>query len=127
MGHPTDLRYTKEHEWLRSDGKRLTLGITAHAQKELGDIVFVELPAVGAAVHQGGDLAIVESVKAVGEVLAPVSGTVVEINGELESAPQSINEDPYGAGWIAVIEMDDPGQVDAALTAEDYERLLEAA
>jgi glycine cleavage system H protein len=127
MGTPTDLRYTKDHEWLRANGNRITVGITDHAQKELGDIVFVELPAVGAAVTPGGDLAVVESVKAVGEVFAPVAGTVVEVNSELESSPQAVNQEPYGAGWIAVIETDDPSPVDAALSAEDYEKLVAGA
>jgi glycine cleavage system H protein len=127
MGTPTELRYTKDHEWLRVDGHRITLGITDHAAKELGDIVFVELPAVGTAVTPGGDLAIVESVKAVGEVLAPAAGKVIEINSELESAPQSVNEDPYGKGWIAVLEVEDPSVLTEALTADDYEKLVNAA
>ena len=124
MDYPTELRYTKDHEWLRTDGERITIGITTHAQKELGDIVFVELPSIGAVVAAGDNLATVESVKAVGDVLAPLPGTVVETNVELESSPQMINEDPYGKGWIVVIEASAPASLDDTLSAAAYRELL---
>jgi len=124
MDYPAELRYTKDHEWLRADGKRITIGITTHAQKELGDIVFVELPSVGAVVTAGDNLATVESVKAVGDVLAPLAGTVVDANVELESSPQMINEDPYGKGWIVVIETSAPASLEDTLSADDYRELL---
>jgi len=124
MDYPTELRYTKDHEWLRTDGERITIGITTHAQKELGDIVFVELPSIGAVVAAGDNLATVESVKAVGDVLAPLPGTVVETNVELESSPQMINEDPYGKGWIVVIETSAPASLEDTLSAAAYRELL---
>jgi glycine cleavage system H protein len=118
--NPKDLKYSREHEWVRVSGKRAIVGITDFAQKELGDVVFVELPAVGDAATQGGEFAVVESVKAVSEVYAPVSGSVVEVNGGLADTPELINQDPYGEGWIAVIELSDPGELDGLLTADDY-------
>jgi len=124
MEYPKDRRYTKDHEWLKDDGGRFTVGITAHAAKELGDIVFVELPTTGSEVAAGAIVATVESVKAVGDVLAPLSGKVVAANTDLESAPQSVNEDPHGRGWILVIEATDPSEAEHALSAEAYEQLL---
>ncbi len=118
--YPKELKYTREHEWVRVSGKRAIVGITDHAQKELGDVVFVELPAVGDTTTQGGEFAVVESVKAVSEVYAPVSGTVVEVNENLSDHPETINQDPYGDGWIAVIELSDPGELDNLLSADDY-------
>lgn len=118
--YPKDLKYSREHEWVRVSGKRAIVGITDFAQKELGDVVFVELPAVGDAASQGGEFAVVESVKAVSEVYAPVSGTVVEVNENLSDQPEVINQDPYGEGWIAVIELSDPGELDNLLSPEDY-------
>ncbi len=105
MTIPADLQYTKEHEWVRIEGELATVGITDHAQEALGDIVFVELPEVGRTVSAGEAFAVVESVKAVSDVYAPVAGEVVEVNSELEQAPEKINTDPYGAGWIAKIRM----------------------
>jgi glycine cleavage system H protein len=124
MEYPEDLRYTEDHEWLRRDGDRITIGITDHAQKALGDIVFVELPSVGAKVSKGDNLATVESVKAVGDVFAPLDGAVAEVNSELESAPQQINEEPYGKGWIVVLEASDPSAVENALTASAYREIV---
>lgn len=118
--YPKDLKYSREHEWVRVSGKRGIVGITDFAQKELGDVVFVELPAVGDSATAGGEFAVVESVKAVSEVYAPVSGTVVEINEGLADHPEVINQDPYGEGWIAVIELADPGELENLLSAEDY-------
>ncbi len=124
MGYPTQYRYTEEHEWVELDGKRAKVGITDHAQSELGDVVFVELPAVGTTVSQGDALGTVESVKAVSDVFAPVAGTVLEVNSELEASPETINADPHGAGWLVVLELSDPSQVDALLDAAAYEKLI---
>ncbi len=124
MTYPTDYRYTKEHEWVHLEGDRAKVGITEHAQTELGDIVFVELPEVGKRVNKGDNLATVESVKSVSDVYAPVSGEVVEVNKSLESAPEMINKDPYGEGWIAVLKVADPKEVDALLDAAGYEEFI---
>lgn len=118
--YPKDLKYSREHEWVRVSGKRAIIGITDFAQQELGDVVFVELPEVGDTATQGGEFAVVESVKAVSEVYAPVSGTVVEVNNGLTDRPESINQDPYGEGWIAVIELADPAELDNLLSPDDY-------
>lgn len=119
--YPEELKYTKEHEWLRlEDGRLARVGVTHYAQHQLGDVVFVELPAAGDAVSAGQSIAVVESVKSVSDIYAPVSGRIVEVNSALEDQPELINEDPYGRGWIAVIEMDDPGQADRLLTAAEY-------
>ena len=124
MGYPAEYRYTKDHEWVAVEGNRARIGITDHAQSELGDIVFVELPSIGSSVHAGEILATVESVKAVGDVLAPFGGAVVEVNGDLEASPETINQSPHDAGWIAVLEVDDPTAVDALLDAAGYESFL---
>jgi glycine cleavage system H protein len=124
MGYPTEYRYTKDHEWLKVEGNRVRLGITDHAQSELGDIVFVELPSVGTTVAKGDVLGAVESVKAVGDVLAPVAGTVVEVNEALESAPEAVNNAPHGEGWIVVLEPSNPAEVNALLDAAGYESFL---
>lgn len=120
MSYPKDLKYSREHEWVRVSGKRAIVGITDFAQKELGDVVFVELPAVGDEVSAGGEFAVVESVKAVSEVYSPVSGAVVEVNENLADQPEVINQDAYGEGWIAVIELADPTELENLLSAEDY-------
>jgi len=124
MGYPTQYRYTKDHEWVELDGKQAKVGITDHAQSELGDVVFVELPVVGTTLKQGDSLGTVESVKAVSDVFAPVAGKVVEVNSELEESPEMINTDPHGAGWLVVLELSDPSQVDALLDAAAYEKLI---
>jgi len=124
MGYPTQYRYTKEHEWIELNGKRAKLGITDHAQSELGDVVFVELPAVGSALKRGDSLGTVESVKAVSDVFAPLGGVVVEVNSELEESPETINADPHGAGWLVVLEVSDPSEVDALLDAAAYEKVV---
>jgi len=124
MGYPAEYRYTKEHEWVQTDGNRVRIGITEHAQEELGDVVFVELPTVGAKVSAGDNLGTVESVKAVSDIYAPVSGTVVEINDVLESAPETINSAPHTDGWIAVVELSDPAEVDGLMDAAAYEASL---
>ncbi len=122
---PKDRKYSKSHEWALREGDNVRVGLTDHAQKQLGDIVFVELSEQGKNVGQGEQLATVESVKAVGEVLAPVSGDVLEVNEALESTPDLVNKSPYEDGWVAVLRMDDPGQLDDLLDAGDYEDLIE--
>ena len=105
MNIPEQLRYTAEHEWVRDEqDSAVTIGITDHAQAELGDIVYVELPAVGAAITQGDSFGVIESVKAASDLFAPISGSVTAVNGDLESAPQQVNEDPYGAGWLIKVQ-----------------------
>ncbi|MCU0504600.1 MAG: glycine cleavage system protein GcvH [Chloroflexi bacterium] len=120
---PTDLRYTREHEWVRVEDGVATVGITAHAADQLGDIVFVELPAVGAALSAGKAFGVVESVKAVSDLFAPVSGAVVETNGELAGRPELANADPYGDGWMIRISVSDAGELDALLDAAAYEAI----
>ena len=119
-----DLKYTKDHEWVKVDGKLAQVGITDHAQTELTEIVFVELPAAGKEVSKGDVLGNVESVKTVSEVFAPVSGVVKEANGKLLDSPEFLNKDPYGQGWIATIEMSNPSEASSLLSADDYKKLL---
>ncbi|MGE5528313.1 MAG: glycine cleavage system protein GcvH [Patescibacteria group bacterium] len=123
---PRDLRYTREHEWVRVEGDRMTIGVTDFAQSQLGDVVFVELPAVGEDIEAGATLASIESVKAVSDVYAPVKGHIVAVNDDLEHSPEYVNQDPYGKGWIAVIESDQE-QLSGLLTPEEYEPLTERA
>jgi glycine cleavage system H protein len=120
MAYPDDLRYSKEHEWVRAEGSRATIGITSFAADELGDIVFVELPDGGAVLKQFGTFGVVESVKAVSDLYAPVSGEVVEVNEALRDAPELLNNDPFGAGWIARVELADPAELDALMDAAAY-------
>lgn len=120
MSYPDDLRYSKEHEWVRVDGSRATVGITNFAADELGDIVFVELPEIGTSMSQFGTFGVVESVKAVSDLYAPVSGEVVEVNEGLRDTPELLNSDPFGEGWIARVEMADDGELDALMDAEAY-------
>ena len=114
-------RYTKDHEYIRVEGDTGTVGITDYAQSQLGDVVFVELPAVGKAVAKGGEAAVVESVKAASELYAPVSGEVIEVNSELESAPGTVNEDPAGRGWFMKIRIKDQGELEGLMTEEQYQ------
>lgn len=123
--YPADLRYNKDHEWARQEGNRVRVGISHYAQDELGDVVFVDLPQEGSNFEVGEAFAAVESVKAVSDIFAPVSGRVVEVNEALLDNPEKINEDPYGEGWIATFEMDDPSQLDALLDAEGYKKQIE--
>lgn len=123
--YPTDLRYNKEHEWARQEGNRVRVGISHYAQDELGDVVFVDLPQEGSNFEVGEAFAAVESVKAVSDIFAPVSGRVVEVNEALLDNPEKINEDPYGEGWLATFEMDDPSQLEALLDADGYKKLIE--
>ncbi len=120
MAHPDNLRYSKEHEWVRADGSRATIGITSYAADELGDVVFVELPEVGATLTQFGTFGVVESVKAVSDLFAPVSGEVVEVNEALRDAPELLNTDAYGEGWIAKVELADTHQLDGLMDAAAY-------
>jgi glycine cleavage system H protein len=121
MSYPADFKYTKEHEWLKVDGNNGTIGITDHAQNSLGDIVFVELPKVGAEIAAGQTFGSVESVKAVSDLYAPVSGTVTEINEELNSSPEQVNKDAHTA-WMIKIKLKDPAEANALLSAADYEK-----
>jgi glycine cleavage system H protein len=125
MEFPDQLRYTKEHEWVAVDGARGRVGITDFAQDALGDVVFVQLPDVGANVSAMSSIAEVESTKSVSDIYAPVSGTIAEVNAGLESTPEQLNQDPYGDGWMFVIEMSDTSQVDSLLDAAAYRRLVE--
>ena len=120
MAYPDDLSYSKEHEWVRQDGTRATIGITSFAADELGDIVFVELPEVGATLSQFGTFGVVESVKAVSDLFAPVSGEIVEVNEALRDSPELLNSDPFGEGWIAIVEMSDRTELDTLLDADGY-------
>jgi glycine cleavage system H protein len=124
---PDDLRYTADHEWIRREGDgRLRIGITDYAQDALGDVVFVQLPDPGSQVEAGASFSEVESTKSVSDVYAPLAGVVVEVNTELGDAPQRLNEDPYGEGWICVIEPADAGAFDALLDAAAYRALIES-
>jgi glycine cleavage system H protein len=122
--YPSDLRYHPDHDWARLDGDQATFGITWYAQDELGDVVFFDLPEVGKAVTAGEPYAEVESVKAVSDVIAPMSGEIVEVNTALSDAPEQINDDPYGEGWLVKVKLSDPAQADAMLDHEAYAALL---
>ena len=123
MAYPSDLKYTKEHEWVKADGKNAAIGITHHAQELLGDIVFVDLPKVGAEIAAGKVFGSIESVKAVSDVYAPISGTVTEVNSELTSAPEKINQDAHSA-WIVKIAIKNPTELNSLLSAADYEKFV---
>ena len=123
---PDELRYTKEHEWAKIEGDRARVGITAFAQEQLGDVVFVELPKVGAAVASMKTFGVVESVKAVSDLFAPLSGEVLEVNGALPGKPELVNSDPYGQGWMVVIKLARPAEADALMTAEEYRAFIES-
>jgi glycine cleavage system H protein len=118
--YPDDLRYTSDHEWVRAEGSRVRVGITAYAQDALGDIVFVQLPDAGSSVDAGAAVGEVESTKSVSDLFAPISGTVVERNEALDATPELVNSDPYGQGWMFEVEPADPGAVDSLLTADQY-------
>ena len=127
MEFPETLSYTKEHEWVEvlEGGDRVRVGITDFAQDALGDVVFVDLPEVGAVVAAAATISEVESTKSVSDIYAPVSGTITEVNADLADAPERLNEDPYGEGWICVIELSDAAELDKLLTAEGYRALVE--
>ena len=124
MNVPEKLKYTSDHEWVAVDGEILTVGITDHAQAELSDVVFVELPSVGMVVGSGDNIAVVESVKAASDIYAPTGGEVVEINTEIEGDPSVLNGDPYGAGWLFKLKASDSAEVEDLLDAGGYEDLL---
>lgn len=123
MNIPQELKFTKEHEWVKIEGNRVTVGITDHAQHQLGDIVFVELPAAGDEFGEGDSFAVLESVKAAADVYSPLSGTVVEANAGLEDDPALVNSDPYGEGWLAVFELSGK-EIAGLMTAEEYQQFL---
>ena len=123
MQVPQHLRYSSDHEWVSVDGTRARIGITDYAQDALGDVVYVQVPTVGAAVSAGDSFGEVESTKSVSDVYAPVSGTVVAVNDALSATPEALNQDPYGAGWLCEIEMSDPSQAEALLDANAYQSL----
>jgi glycine cleavage system H protein len=125
MNLPEDLRYTKDHEWVRVEGTRVRIGITDYAQDALGDVVFVQVPEAGAAVEAGATISEVESTKSVSEIYAPVAGSVAAVNADLADAPERLNEDPYGEGWICELEVSDPAQLDGLLDVDGYRSLIE--
>ncbi|HVV47526.1 MAG TPA: glycine cleavage system protein GcvH [Bryobacteraceae bacterium] len=126
MNYPDNLRYTKEHEWVRLEGDTATIGITFHAQSELGDIVYVDLPKVGAKVETGRSFGSVESVKAVSDIYAPIGGEVIEINEELASAPEKLNQDPYGAAWLIKLRVSKSAETQNLLSASEYQKYVGA-
>lgn len=123
---PRDLRFHKEHEWIRVEGSKATLGISQFAQDALGDVVFVDLPKVGTSLNAEEQLGEVESTKATSTIYTPVTGKVLEINSALQDHPELLNQDPYGKGWIAVLELSKPAEVDGLMTAEQYEEFLKS-
>ena len=126
MNIPEDLKYTKDHEWVKVDGDNLTVGITSFATGELGDIVYIELDIVDEELEAENAFGSIEAVKTVSELFMPVSGLVFEVNESLEDAPESVNEDPYGAGWLIKVKMGDPSQLDKLLSAAEYKELIGA-
>ena len=124
MSIPAELRYSEEHEWVRLDGRTATIGITDHAQTQLGDIVFVELPSDGDTVDAGGEFGTVEAVKTVSSLFSPMTGTIIELNTELETRPEAVNEDPYGDGWMIKIEVADVAEFNALLTSDAYKDFI---
>jgi glycine cleavage system H protein len=125
MTVPANLHYSSDHEWVALDGKLARIGITDYAQEALGDVVYVQVPTVGSTVSAGDSFSEVESTKSVSDIYAPVSGTVVAVNGDLADGPDALNTDPYGAGWICEIEMSNPADIDALLDAVGYQALLD--
>ena len=127
MDFPEDLFYTKTHEWAKKEGdNKVRVGITSHAQSELGDVVYIELPDLDRIVKAGTACTVVESVKAAFDIYAPVSGKVIETNNDLENNPQLVNENPYGKGWFSIIEMEDPQELTKLLSSKDYEKLCQS-
>jgi glycine cleavage system H protein len=123
--NPTSLKYTKEHEWVKVEGNKVTIGITDHAQSALGDVVFVELPSVGDTLEAGKPMGVVESVKAVSDVYCPVSGTVTKVNEVLLDTPETLNQDAFGAGWMVEMEVADLSQIDGLMDPAQYEEFLQ--
>lgn len=127
MEHPADLKYSAEHEWIRVEGTSGTVGITSFAAEQVGDIVFVELPAVGTTITQGAAFGVIESVKAVSELFAPVSGKVIEVNDALGDGPEGVSDGPYGSGWLIKVELSNPGELDTLMDVGGYIALLNDA
>ena len=127
MEFPTGLRYSQEHEWVAVDGDIATIGITDYAQEQLGDVVYVELPAVGKVLNKDDTFGVVESVKAVSDIYAPVSGTVTEMNADLPNAPELVNADPYGKAWMIRVRLSNPQEVNEMMDAAAYQKFVEAA
>lgn len=123
--NPEDLKYHKEHCWVRVHGKKATIGITDYAQESLGDIVYVDLPDIDSEVVANGEFGEIESTKATSHLISPITGTVLEVNEDLADSPEIINEDPYGKGWIAELEIDDPSEIEELMDAKEYETLVE--
>jgi glycine cleavage system H protein len=123
--YPSNLKYTKEHEWVRREGKVVVVGVTFHAQEALGDVVYVELPKVGDSVAAGKPFGAIESTKAVSELFAPLTGKVIQVNSSLTDSPQLVNQDPYNAGWMIHVEPTDPQQLDSLLDTAAYQKLIE--
>jgi len=117
---PQELKYTEDHEWVRVEGDTATFGITDYAQGELGDVVFLELPSAGDEVQQHETFGSIEAVKTVADLFSPISGTVLEVNGDLEDSPETVNKDPYGAGWLVKVKVSDPAELDGLMNAEAY-------
>jgi len=120
MNIPQSLKYTKEHEWVREDGDTVTVGITDHAQGELGDIIFVEFPEIGQRIERDEPFGTIEAVKTVADLFAPISGTVIEINETLDDSPESVNNDPYGDGWMVKVSVSEPGELDNLMSKDQY-------
>ena len=125
MNVPDDLRYSADHEWVRVEGERARIGITDYAQDALGDVVYVQVPPAGATVKAGDAFSEIESTKSVSDIYAPVSGVVVDVNADLADAPERVNDDPYGEGWLCVIEVSDPSEVDSLMDAAAYRAMVE--
>jgi glycine cleavage system H protein len=123
--NPEDLKYHKEHTWVRASGKKATIGITDYAQDALGDIVYIDLPDVDITVEDNSEIGEIESTKATSSIISPVSGRVIEVNEELSESPEIINEEPYGKGWIAVLEIEDKSEIDDLMDASEYEKYVE--
>lgn len=123
--NPEDLKYHKEHTWVKASGKKATIGITDYAQNALGDIVYIDLPDVDVAVEANSEIGEIESTKATSSIISPVSGRVIEVNEELSESPEIINEEPYGKGWIAVLEIEDKSELDDLMDASEYEKYVE--
>ena len=124
MNIPQSLKYTKEHEWVREDGDTVTVGITDHAQGELGDIIFVEFPEIGQKIQRDEPIGTIEAVKTVADLFAPISGTVTEINEKLDNSPESVNQDPYGDGWMVKVSVSEAGELDNLMSAVQYQEMI---
>jgi glycine cleavage system H protein len=124
MEAPPGLRYSKEHEWVAAEESVATIGITDHAQEQLGEIVYIELPSIGEKVSKDDPFGVVESVKAVSDIYAPVSGTVLEVNEDLAESPEVVNEDPYGDGWLIKVKVSDPADLDDLMDSDEYEQMV---